>query len=51
MIEIGVPAEHVTEIEHEMTLPTPDLRPDREGQGQKFVNNTGADAALFLFHF
>ena len=23
VIEIGVPAEHVTEIDHEMTLPTP----------------------------
>ncbi|WP_333715199.1 cupin domain-containing protein, partial [Yoonia sp.] len=33
VIEIGVPAEHVTEIDHEMTLPTPHLRPDREWQG------------------
>ena len=45
VIEIGVPAEHVTEIEHEMTLPTPDLRPDREWQGQRFVHNVGADAS------
>lgn len=37
VIEIGVPAEHVTEIDHEMTLPTPHLRPDREWQGQRFV--------------
>ena len=44
VIEIGVPAEHVTEIEHEMTLPTPDLRPDREWQGQRFVHNVGVDA-------
>ena len=28
VIEIGVPAEHVTEIDHDMTLPTPDLRPE-----------------------
>ena len=42
VIEIGVPAEHVTEIDHNMTLPTPDLRPDREWQGQKFVHNLGA---------
>ena len=42
VIEIGVPAEHVTEIEHGMTLPTPDLRPDREWQGQRFVHNVGA---------
>ena len=39
VIEIGVPAEHITEIEHSMDLPTPDLRPDREWQGQRFVFN------------
>lgn len=42
VIEIGVPAEHVTEIEHEMMLPTATLRPDREWEGQKFVYNVGA---------
>ena len=42
VIEIGVPAEHVTEIDHEMTLPTPHLRPGREWQGQRFVHNIGA---------
>ncbi len=42
VIEIGVPAEHVTEIDHDMTLPTPHLRPDREWQGQRFVHNVGA---------
>jgi quercetin dioxygenase-like cupin family protein len=49
VIEIGVPAEHVTEIEHEMTLPTPDLRPDREWQGQNFVHNVGRDATWAPF--
>lgn len=44
VIEIGVPAEHVTEIEHDMTLPTPHLRPEREWQGQRFVHNVGAGA-------
>lgn len=39
VIEIGVPAEHITEIDHDMELPTPHLRPDREWQGQKFVFN------------
>lgn len=39
VIEIGVPADHVTEIDHVMTLPTPDYRPDREWQGQRFVHN------------
>ncbi|MGB8811670.1 MAG: cupin domain-containing protein [Paracoccaceae bacterium] len=45
VIEIGVPAEHVTEIDHKMTLPTATLRPDREWQGQRFVHNQGAKAA------
>lgn len=45
VIEIGVPAEHVTEIDHEMTLPTPHLRPEREWDGQRFVHNVGAEAA------
>lgn len=44
VIEIGVPAEHITEIDHDMTLPTPHLRPDREWQGQRFVYNTATDA-------
>lgn len=45
VIEIGVPAEHVTEIDHDMTLPTPHLRPDREWQGQRFVHNVGSQAS------
>lgn len=47
VIEIGVPAEHITEIDHAMTLPTPHLRPDREWQGQRFVHNVGA-AGVFV---
>jgi quercetin dioxygenase-like cupin family protein len=49
VIEIGVPAEHVTEIDHEMELPTPHLRPEREWQGQRFVFNKGAGAAWMPF--
>ena len=49
VIEIGVPADHVTEIDHDMTLPTPHLRPDREWQGQRFVHNVGARAAWAPF--
>ena len=49
VIEIGVPAEHVTEIDHTMTLPTPHLRPDREWQGQKFVHNEGARGSFAPF--
>jgi quercetin dioxygenase-like cupin family protein len=44
VIEIGVPADHVTEIDHEMELPTATLRPDREWHGQRFVHNIGAEA-------
>ena len=45
VIEIGVPADHVTEIDHDMMLPTAQFRPDREWQGQRFVHNVGANAA------
>jgi quercetin dioxygenase-like cupin family protein len=44
VIEIGVPAEHVTEIDHEMELPTPHARPEREWDGQKFVYNSAKGA-------
>jgi quercetin dioxygenase-like cupin family protein len=49
VIEIGVPAEHITEIDHEMTLPTPVERPDREWQGQKFVHNLARDGVFEPF--
>lgn len=49
VIEIGVPAEHVTEIDHAMVLPTPHLRPEREWQGQRFVHNVGAKGAFAPF--
>ncbi len=39
VIEIGVPADHITTIEHEMTLPNGTGDPDREWQGQKFVHH------------
>lgn len=49
VIEIGVPAEHVTEIDHAMTLPTPVVRRDREWDGQRFVHNVGAEATWHPF--
>ncbi|MBC7739156.1 MAG: cupin domain-containing protein [Candidatus Saccharibacteria bacterium] len=49
VIEIGVPADHVTQIDHEMNLPTPWFRPDREWQGQRFVHNVGAKGAFTPF--
>jgi quercetin dioxygenase-like cupin family protein/catechol 2,3-dioxygenase-like lactoylglutathione lyase family enzyme len=38
-IEIGVPAEHVTTVDHEMELPTPSFRPDRVFGGQRFCRS------------
>ncbi|UUV06970.1 cupin domain-containing protein [Ruegeria sp. YS9] len=49
VIEIGVPAEHFTEIDHDMQLPTPHFRPDREWQGQRFVYNRAKDAEWVPF--
>ncbi|MEL6563421.1 MAG: cupin domain-containing protein [Pseudomonadota bacterium] len=44
VIEIGVPAEHITTIDHEMTLPNGPARPERLFQGQRFVHHRVADA-------
>jgi quercetin dioxygenase-like cupin family protein len=41
VIEIGVPAEHLTVIDHDLALPTPEVRPDREWAGQRFVHDVG----------
>ena len=37
VIEIGVPAEHVTTIDHDMELPTGRFLPERDFGGQKFI--------------
>tara|TARA_R110002049_G_scaffold142277_2_gene304142 strand:+ start:20876 stop:21973 length:1098 start_codon:yes stop_codon:yes gene_type:complete len=39
VIEIGVPAEHVTTIDHDMTLPNGTGDPAREWDGQTFVHH------------
>ncbi len=49
VVEIGVPAEHITEIDHEMKLPTPHYRPEREWQGQRFVHNIGKEGSFAPF--
>ena len=49
VIEIGVPADHVTEIDHVTSLPTPHVRPEREWQGQRFVFNEGKGADWLPF--
>ncbi len=44
VIEIGVPAEHITTIDHDMELPTPHHRPDRDFSGQVFCLHRVAEA-------
>ncbi len=45
VIEIGVPAEHVTTVDHEMTLPTATVRADRPFAGTTFCRSEAAAAA------
>lgn len=49
VIEIGVPAEHVTTIDHEMTLPNGKGDPGREWDGQTFVHHVKDQAARHPF--
>jgi quercetin dioxygenase-like cupin family protein len=44
VIEIGVPAEHATTVDHELTLPTRVLNPDRDFGGQRFCHHKVAEA-------
>ena len=44
VIEIGVPAEHVTTLDHEMELPTPTVNSDRVFGGQRFCRSELAHA-------
>lgn len=44
VIEIGVPAEHVTTIDHEMQLPNGPAWPERLFQGQRFVHHRAEEA-------
>ncbi|HEY7288126.1 MAG TPA: cupin domain-containing protein [Vicinamibacterales bacterium] len=46
VIEIGVPAEHVTTVDHDMQLPTAAVRPDRDFDGQIFCRSR-AEAAVW----
>jgi len=39
VIEIGVPAAHMTTIDHDMELPTKKFLPEREFQGQRFCHH------------
>ena len=49
VIEIGVPAEHVTTIDHEMELPNDTVNSDRQFQGQRFVHHEATDAVWSPF--
>ena len=42
VIEISMPAEHETWVDHEMTLPTSEHRPNRGFGGQRFVRHVSA---------
>jgi quercetin dioxygenase-like cupin family protein len=46
VIEIGVPAEHITTIDHEMELPNRPANPERRFDGQRFVHHE-AETALW----
>lgn len=45
VIEVSMPAEHETWVEHEITLPTNSINPDREFGGQQFVRHIGMESA------
>lgn len=49
VIEIGVPAEHVTTIDHEMELPNGPANPARVFQGQRFVHHKAEEAVWTPF--
>ncbi len=44
VVEIGVPADHLTSMDHEMELPTAHRRPDREFAGTRFRRAREAEA-------
>lgn len=44
VIEIAVPAEHLTVLDHMLELPTGHLRPQRDFGGQRFRRHTARDA-------
>ncbi|MBW0446537.1 cupin [Paraburkholderia phenoliruptrix] len=45
VIELGSPAEHITMADHELTLPTPFSRPERDFNGQRFVRHIAKNAS------
>ena len=49
VIEIGVPAEHVTTIDYDVELPTEHHRPERAFEGQRFVHHQAVGAVWAPF--
>lgn len=45
VVEIACPAEHETAVDHDMTLPTPNVDHEREFGGQRFVFSQARSAA------
>jgi len=45
VIEIGIPAEHMTSIDHELELPTKVINHQRKFKGQVFCHHVAKDAA------
>ncbi len=45
VIEVSMPAEHETWVEHDITLPTNTLNPARKFSGQRFVRHIAAENA------
>lgn len=44
VIEVGVPAAHLTTVDHEMELPNGVVNPERAFSGQRFCRSNAADA-------
>jgi quercetin dioxygenase-like cupin family protein len=45
VVEVTSPADHGTFVDHDLELPTAQVRPDREYAGQRFVRHEAASAA------
>jgi len=50
VIEIGVPSDHMTTIDHTMELPNATFNPERKFQGQKFCHHRAAEAFWGSWH-
>lgn len=50
VVELGMPAIHETWVEHDIVLPTPEIKPDRVFHGQRFVRHIADQDADVLVH-